>query len=65
VDCVKLAVNEILKENQTSAFLVNHGSNSSINVIYSGTMSAAVKQVLRIPAIGCFWIMIGMRILKQ
>jgi 5'-nucleotidase len=32
---------------------VNHGSNSSINVIYSGTMSAAVEAGIEgIPAIG-------------
>ena len=32
---------------------INHGSNSSINVIYSGTMSAAVEAgVEGIPAIG-------------
>jgi 5'-nucleotidase len=29
---------------------VNHGSNSSINVIYSGTMSAAVEGIEGIPA---------------
>ena len=32
---------------------INHGSNSSINVIYSGTMSAAVEAALEgIPSIG-------------
>ena len=32
---------------------INHGSNASVNVIYSGTMSAAVEGALeRIPAIG-------------
>jgi len=32
---------------------INHGANSSINVIYSGTMSAAVEAgVEGIPAIG-------------
>ena len=32
---------------------VNHGSNSSINVIYSGTMSAALEGALEsIPSIG-------------
>ncbi|MBT4479144.1 MAG: 5'/3'-nucleotidase SurE, partial [Flavobacteriales bacterium] len=32
---------------------INHGSNSSINVIYSGTMSAAVEGALEgIPSIG-------------
>jgi 5'-nucleotidase len=36
-------VNEILKkETRSVRFRVNHGSNS-INVIYSGTMSAAVE----------------------
>jgi broad specificity polyphosphatase/5'/3'-nucleotidase SurE len=38
-------MNEILKkETRSVRFRVNHGSNSSINVIYSGTMSAAVKR---------------------
>ena len=53
-DCVKLAKNEIL--NQLPDLCVsgiNHGSNSSINVIYSGTMSAAIEAGLEgIPAIG-------------
>ena len=54
VDCVKLAVNEILKRKPDLCVSgVNHGSNSSINVIYSGTMSAAVEAgTLEIPAIG-------------
>jgi 5'-nucleotidase len=44
VDCVKMAVNEILKRKPDLCVSgVNHGSNSSINVIYSGTMSAAVE----------------------
>ena len=43
-DCVKMAVNEILKQKPDLCVSgVNHGSNSSINVIYSGTMSAAVE----------------------
>ena len=53
-DCVKLAVNELL--NKTPDLCVsgiNHGSNSSINVIYSGTMSAAVEGGIEgIPSIG-------------
>lgn len=53
-DCVKMAVSEIL--NKTPDLCVsgiNHGSNSSINVIYSGTMSAAVEAGIEgIPAIG-------------
>ncbi len=54
VDCVKLATNEILKRKADLCVSgVNHGSNSSINVIYSGTMSAAVEAGIEgIPAIG-------------
>ncbi len=54
VDCVKLAVNEVLKRKPDLCVSgINHGSNSSINVIYSGTMSAAVEAgTLGIPAIG-------------
>ncbi len=53
-DCVKLAVNEILhRKPDLCVSGINHGSNSSINVIYSGTMSAAVEAgVEGIPAIG-------------
>lgn len=53
-DCVKLAVNEILKKAPDLCVSgINHGSNSSINVIYSGTMSAAVEAGIEgIPAIG-------------
>ncbi len=54
VDCVKLAVNEILKRKPDLCVSgINHGSNSSINVIYSGTMSAAVEAGIEgITAIG-------------
>ncbi len=54
VDCVKLAVNEILKRKPDLCVSgINHGSNSSINVIYSGTMSAAVEAGIEgVPAIG-------------
>jgi 5'-nucleotidase len=54
VDCVKLAVNEILKRKPDLCVSgINHGSNASINVIYSGTMSAAVEAGLEgIPSIG-------------
>src|SRR5690554_4649546 len=54
VDCVKLAVNEILKRKPDLCVSgINHGSNSSINVIYSGTMSTTVEAgTLGIPAIG-------------
>lgn len=54
VDCVKLAVNKILDRKPDLCISgINHGSNSSINVIYSGTMSAAVEGALEgIPSVG-------------
>lgn len=54
VDCVKFAVNKILSRKPDLCVSgINHGSNSSINVIYSGTMSAAVEGAIeRIPSIG-------------
>ena len=54
VDCVKIAVSEILdRKPDLCVSGINHGSNSSINVIYSGTMSAAVEAGIEgIPAIG-------------
>ena len=54
VDSVKFAVVEILKKKPDLLVSgINHGSNSSINVIYSGTMSAAVEGGIEgIPSIG-------------
>lgn len=54
VDCVKLAKDKILhKKPELCVSGVNHGSNSSINIIYSGTMSAAVEASIEgIPAVG-------------
>lgn len=54
VDCVKLAVYHILKGRPSLLVSgINHGSNLSINVLYSGTMSAAVEGALEgIPSIG-------------
>ncbi|WP_339706928.1 5'/3'-nucleotidase SurE [uncultured Kriegella sp.] len=53
-DCVKLALQEILgRRPDICVSGINHGSNSSINVIYSGTMSAAIEAGIEgIPAIG-------------
>lgn len=53
-DCVKLAVREILDRRPDICVSgINHGSNSSINVIYSGTMSAAIEAGIEgIPAVG-------------
>jgi 5'-nucleotidase len=54
VDCVKMAVNHVLKRRPDLVLSgINHGSNSSINVIYSGTMSAAIEGSLEgAPSIG-------------
>jgi 5'-nucleotidase len=54
VDCVKLAVDRILhRKPDLLVSGINHGSNSSINVIYSGTMSAAVEGAIEgIPSVG-------------
>lgn len=54
VDCVKLAISKILpRKPDLCVSGINHGANSSINVLYSGTMSAAVEAgVEGIPAIG-------------
>ncbi len=53
-DCVKMAISEILnKRPDLCVSGINHGANSSINVIYSGTMSAAIEAGIEgIPAIG-------------
>ena len=53
-DCVKLAVHELLDRRPDICVSgVNHGSNSSINVVYSGTMSAAIEAGMEgIPSIG-------------
>jgi 5'-nucleotidase len=54
VDCVKLAVDKVLHHKPDICLSgINHGANHSINVIYSGTMSAAVEAAIEsIPSIG-------------
>lgn len=54
VDCVKLAVDKVFHRTPDLCVSgINHGSNSSINIIYSGTMSAAVEASLEgIPSVG-------------
>lgn len=54
VDCVKLAIYQVLKRRPDLLLSgINHGANNSINVIYSGTMSAAVEGAVEgIPSIG-------------
>lgn len=53
-DCVKIAINEVLdRKPDLCVSGINHGSNSSINVVYSGTMSAAIEAGIEgVPAIG-------------
>ena len=54
-DCVKLAKHYILHDRKPDLVVsgINHGSNSSISVLYSGTMSAAIEAAIEgIPAIG-------------
>ena len=54
VDCVKLAINEIL-DRQPSLLVsgINHGGNHAICVQYSGTMGAAAEGcIFGIPSIG-------------
>ena len=54
VDCVKLAVDKVLHRKPDLCLSgINHGANHSINVIYSGTMSAAVEAAIEsIPSVG-------------
>lgn len=54
VDCVKFGTKKIVdRKVDLLVSGINHGSNSSVNVIYSGTMSAAVEGALEgIPSIG-------------
>lgn len=54
VDCVKLAVDKVLHRKPDICISgINHGANHSINVIYSGTMSAAVEAAIEsIPSAG-------------
>lgn len=54
VDCVKLGIYEIMKRKPDLLVSgINHGENVSTNVLYSGTMSAAVEGAMEnIPSIG-------------
>jgi 5'-nucleotidase len=54
VDCVKMGINKLLdRKPDLCVSGINHGANHSINVIYSGTMSAAVEGAIEgIPSIG-------------
>jgi 5'-nucleotidase len=54
-DCVKIARHFVMKERQPDIIVsgINHGSNTSISVLYSGTMSAAIEGAIEgTPSIG-------------
>ncbi|MBL7843218.1 MAG: 5'/3'-nucleotidase SurE [Cyclobacteriaceae bacterium] len=55
-DCVKMARHFVLKDKRQPDVVVsgiNHGSNTSISVLYSGTMSAAIEGAIEgTPSIG-------------
>jgi 5'-nucleotidase len=56
VDCVKIAFDSLLLNKEMPALIlsgINHGSNSAVNVLYSGTMAAAIEaSFYNIPSIG-------------
>ena len=55
VDCSKVAFDHLLRETKVDLVLsgINHGSNAAINVMYSGTMGAAIEGSLYgVPSIG-------------
>ncbi len=55
VDCVKMAFDYLLRDERVDMVIsgVNHGSNSAVNVLYSGTMGAAIEGAFYgCPAIG-------------
>lgn len=45
VDCVKMAFDYLLEERRVDLVIsgINHGSNAAVNVLYSGTMGAAIE----------------------
>lgn len=54
VDCVKLGINQVMhRKPDLLVSGINHGANTATNVLYSGTMSAAVEGAMEgIPSIG-------------
>lgn len=55
VDCIKIALDELMLDREPDLIIsgINHGSNSNVSVIYSGTMGAATEGLLyNIPSIG-------------
>ena len=55
VDCVKMAFDYLLREKRVDLMIsgINHGSNSAVNILYSGTMGAAIEgSFYGCPAVG-------------
>jgi len=55
VDCVKMAFDHLFREERVDLVIsgINHGSNAAVNVLYSGTMGAAIEAAFyNIPSIG-------------
>ncbi len=54
VDCVKYALDYKLRGESVDIVLsgINHGSNAAINVLYSGTMGAAIEGSFYAPSVG-------------
>ncbi|MCM1066966.1 MAG: 5'/3'-nucleotidase SurE [Muribaculaceae bacterium] len=54
VDCIKLALHTIVPRKPDVVFAgINHGSNSGVNVTYSGTMGAVLEGCMEgIPSVG-------------
>ncbi len=54
VDCVKFALDHLLRDEKVDLMLsgINHGSNAAVNVLYSGTMGAAIEGSFYAPSIG-------------
>lgn len=55
VDCVKMAFDHLFVDEKIDLVIsgINHGSNAAVNVLYSGTMGAAIEAAFyNIPSIG-------------
>ena len=55
VDCVKMAFDHLFRDTKVDLVLsgINHGSNAAVNVLYSGTMGAAIEGAFyNIPSVG-------------
>lgn len=55
VDCVKIALDHLFRDEKFDLMIsgINHGSNAAVNVMYSGTMGAAIEaSFYNIPSIG-------------